>query len=88
MVYLDDSRHEEEASMKAPPKRKGNPKNKVMHLIYFHAASMKAPPKRKGNLTRSLTRWARKTASMKAPPKRKGNLSNGCTGRRAGRGPQ
>ena len=37
-----------EASMKAPPKRKGNPVLHQRGARRFHA-SMKAPPKRKGN---------------------------------------
>ena len=61
------------ASMKVPPKRKGNrnPKGPSQHTT---TASMKVPPKRKGNLRRrgGLARTL-PCASMKVPPKRKGN---------------
>ena len=60
------------ASMKVPPKRKGNP-------IVTSAsgrppvASMKVPPKRKGNGEMVDCVTTPGGASMKVPPKRKGN---------------
>ena len=64
------------ASMKAPPKRKGN-NQRVIKLRCLNTASMKAPPKRKGNLTASKMESTGEYASMKAPPKRKGNSQAG-----------
>ena len=62
-----------QASMKAPPKRKGNCDRKF-HWRSFCTASMKAPPKRKGNMEYPLKGVLHGYASMKAPPKRKGNF--------------
>ena len=62
------------ASMKVPPKRKGNTTKNAISLKRLLSASMKVPPKRKGNgcglelKTRGIL-----GASMKVPPKRKGN---------------
>ena len=44
---LDNRLHGGDASMKVPPKRKGNPGH-FCHVRTRHA-SMKVPPKRKGN---------------------------------------
>ena len=37
------------ASMKVPPKRKGNPSDWFSPRAFIYLASMKVPPKRKGN---------------------------------------
>ena len=63
------------ASMKVPPKRKGNAEeNRAMELKI--KASMKVPPKRKGNRVRGSPDPV-DGASMKVPPKRKGNAKAG-----------
>ena len=60
------------ASMKVPPKRKGNAKPDDWTMSPKRA-SMKVPPKRKGNMKVITAPEARQVASMKVPPKRKGN---------------
>ena len=66
------------ASMKALPKRKGNPAGAAL-LFGAVVASMKALPKRKGNMHPRISVRADQAASMKALPKRKGNVpSGGC----------
>ena len=64
------------ASMKVPPKRKGNctQLNTVGGLV---DASMKVPPKRKGNVNDGEPIVSVMAASMKVPPKRKGNSFQG-----------
>ena len=50
MQIVDDLAHlYEEASMKVPPKRKGNLCDPNIQPANDGAASMKVPPKRKGN---------------------------------------
>ena len=66
-------RFEKLASMKVPPKRKGNLIKTHGRALNARAASMKVPPKRKGNLRRCSWCRCRVLASMKVPPKRKGN---------------
>ena len=60
------------ASMKVPPKRKGNSAVEDEHGLKVRA-SMKVPPKRKGNLLKGGGLANVVAASMKVPPKRKGN---------------
>lgn len=60
------------ASVKAPPKRKGNLARQFARWLGFRAL-MKVPPKRKGNLSIPLNKPDSFAASMKALPKRKGN---------------
>ena len=60
------------ASMKVPPKRKGNLRSRAGQCWQL-AASMKVPPKRKGNRPSAATLKLLVPASMKVPPKRKGN---------------
>ena len=60
------------ASMKVPPKRKGNAKF-LTNSRMVNDASMKVPPKRKGNVNQREELFAPLLASMKVPPKRKGN---------------
>ena len=62
-----------EASMKVPPKRKGNLSRFPLRVGLVFLASMKVPPKRKGNTLTANRRKTRPSASMKVPPKRKGN---------------
>ena len=47
-VEADAQEKKEAASMKVPPKRKGN-RIQILHDPTGVAASMKVPPKRKGN---------------------------------------
>ena len=60
------------ASMKVPPKRKGNDKA-ALGCGAAVVASMKVPPKRKGNGGDAGAGDTYPWASMKVPPKRKGN---------------
>ena len=60
------------ASMKVPPKRKGNTVELSPYMKTL-SASMKVPPKRKGNATPAPVILRQTSASMKVPPKRKGN---------------
>ena len=62
------------ASMKAPPRRKGNRRG-LDEFVRRNQASMKAPPRRKGNKCRRVQSNLREAASMKAPPRRKGNAN-------------
>ena len=61
------------ASMKVPPKRKGNVLRNELLRNRRRGASMKVPPKRKGNTAGTPGSPALVGASMKVPPKRKGN---------------
>ena len=61
------------ASMKVPPKRKGNPADDVYHTCGLPFPSMKVPPKRKGNSIGFIDKGKSGGPSMKVPPKRKGN---------------
>ena len=55
------------ASMKAPPKRKGNSLLNFCHFRFF-LASMKAPPKRKGNCYPKIARnHAAETGASREP---------------------
>ena len=66
----------EEASMKVPPKRKGNiGAGRLVHSLSSFLASMKVPPKRKGNQKVLPGPGLVLQASMKVPPKRKGNAA-------------
>ena len=62
-----------DASMKALPKRKGNPPATTTKQNAT-PASMKALPKRKGNENPEYPTALDYPASMKALPKRKGNI--------------
>ena len=69
------------ASMKVPPKRKGNAVD-ARQTADSRQASMKVPPKRKGNLRGSHSIEIASKASMKVPPKRKGNAPPGSSAAR------
>ena len=67
----------DDASMKAPPERKGN-ECCGFGAVCAVTASMKALPKRKGNLPPPPQIFQNRNASMKALPNRKGNEEHGA----------
>lgn len=71
------------ASMKALPKRKGNPVMEDHARVCSVEASMKAPPKKKGNLERGrIDQRGHGLASMKALPIGREILVRVCSPRR------
>ena len=73
---LTSSVHVHEASMKVPPKRKGNPI--TPYRVEFSARSLNESPSEKEGKWRHRTpkRCRHEPASMKALPKRKGNSTS------------
>lgn len=63
------------ASMKAPPKRKGNEGSNHQDQA-GDEASMKVPPKRKGNWWRYPTQQAHKGALNESPSQKEGKSQN------------
>ena len=74
--FLPGARVRNDASMKVPPKRKGNLR-RPRQVPEILMASMKVPPKRKGSFYASMQCGVLIGASMKVPPKRKGNRRRG-----------
>ena len=61
------------ASMKVPPKRKGNARV-AEHQIHNTVSLNESPSEKEGKFVRVSTNDGVYVASMKVPPKRKGNV--------------
>ena len=68
-------RRQEEASMKAPPRRKGN-LDFLSGRCFSIDASMKAPPRRKGNSAPSTTSRPANPRLNESPSKKEGKLGS------------
>ena len=64
------------ASMKVPPKRKGNLHTRPPHPLDYSIASMKVPPKRKGNASGAASRVGQAVRLNESPSEKEGKSRN------------